>query len=123
MLPSPSDHRRRRLDLLVVALMVVATACVPATLVPTATPPPVGGATQPTRATVRLTETTTVRPTDPPQPTSTSEPLVSPESVKAQVIEVVDGDTINALVDGREYDVRYIGINAPETHHPEKGEE
>jgi len=42
---------------------------------------------------------------------------------EAQVIEVVDGDTINVLIGSQVYAVRYIGIDAPETHHPEKGVE
>ena len=39
---------------------------------------------------------------------------------RALVRRVIDGDTIE-LEDGRT--VRYIGIDAPETHHPEKGQE
>ena len=78
-----------------------------------------------------LTPTTTCRPTDPPQPTDTAmprptvtaEPLVPAGCVEAQVVEVVDGDTINVRIEGQEYAVRYIGIDAPETRHPEKGVE
>ena len=33
----------------------------------------------------------------------------------AQVLAVVDGDTIEVLIDGRSERVRYIGIDAPET--------
>jgi endonuclease YncB( thermonuclease family) len=36
------------------------------------------------------------------------------------VIEVVDGDTIHVLIDGQDYAVRYIGIDTPEIHHPNK---
>jgi micrococcal nuclease len=39
---------------------------------------------------------------------------------KADVVRVVDGDTIAVLVDGRREKVRYIGIDTPETHHPTK---
>lgn len=35
-------------------------------------------------------------------------------SETAVVIEVIDGDTINVLLDGRSYRVRYIGIDTPE---------
>lgn len=35
-----------------------------------------------------------------------------------QVVEVVDGDTI--FLDNGE-SVRYLGIDAPETHHPSRG--
>ena len=36
---------------------------------------------------------------------------------------MVDGDTIDVLIDGQEYRVRYIGIDPPETVHPTVGEE
>jgi endonuclease YncB( thermonuclease family) len=35
--------------------------------------------------------------------------------VLAQVVDVVDGDTIKVVIEGRQYSVRYIGIDAPET--------
>lgn len=38
--------------------------------------------------------------------------------LRAQVTEVVDGDTIEVSVDGRAEDVRYIGIDTPETVKP-----
>jgi endonuclease YncB( thermonuclease family) len=34
---------------------------------------------------------------------------------EARCINVVDGDTIDVLIDGEEYRVRYIGIDTPET--------
>jgi len=40
--------------------------------------------------------------------------------VKANVIEVVDGDTIKVDIEGIVYTVRYIGIDTPETKHPSK---
>jgi micrococcal nuclease len=36
----------------------------------------------------------------------------------AQVIRVVDGDTIKVSIDGTEYTVRYIGMDTPETVKP-----
>jgi micrococcal nuclease len=36
-------------------------------------------------------------------------------SVRAHVARVIDGDTIEVLIDGRTEDVRYIGIDTPET--------
>ena len=65
------------------------------------------------------------QPTDiaTPQPTDTAEPLLPAGCVEAQVIEVVDGDTINLRIDGQEYDVPCIGIDDPETHHPEEAVE
>ena len=43
--------------------------------------------------------------------------------VAALVVNMVDGDTIDVLVEGQEFRVRYIGVNTPETVHPTKGEE
>jgi micrococcal nuclease len=40
-------------------------------------------------------------------------------AVSAEVTRVVDGDTIEVRFDGREEDVRYIGIDTPETVKPE----
>lgn len=39
---------------------------------------------------------------------------------EARVTEVVDGDTIKVNVDGQAYTLRYIGIDTPETVHPDK---
>jgi micrococcal nuclease len=41
-----------------------------------------------------------------------------PRSVSARVTRVVDGDTIEVLIRGREEDVRYIGVDTPETVAP-----
>src|SRR5262245_59158210 len=46
-----------------------------------------------------------------------------PKILQGQVIEVIDGDTIRINLQGRIETVRYIGIDAPETHHPTKGSE
>jgi micrococcal nuclease len=66
--------------------------------------------------------TETPLPTDTPSPTDTPQPTATPtpafERVEAQVVEVVDGDTIKVAVDGTVYPVRYIGIDCPETVHP-----
>ena len=40
------------------------------------------------------------------------------ESVEAQVVRVVDGDTIEVALDGRTEDVRYIGVDTPESVTP-----
>jgi endonuclease YncB( thermonuclease family) len=34
--------------------------------------------------------------------------------MRALVTDVIDGDTIDVLIDGDEYRVRYIGVNTPE---------
>lgn len=39
------------------------------------------------------------------------------------VVRVVDGDTIHVRLADRLEKVRYIGVNAPEVHHPSRGEE
>jgi micrococcal nuclease len=60
-------------------------------------------------------------------PSETATPVLTPPDVpptdlqEAQVIGVVDGDTIDVLVDGLEQRVRYILVDTPETKHPTKG--
>ena len=39
-------------------------------------------------------------------------------SVKANVLRVIDGDTIEVSIDGRAEDVRYIGVDTPESVTP-----
>jgi endonuclease YncB( thermonuclease family) len=43
-----------------------------------------------------------------------------PDSVDAKVTRVIDGDTIVVDIGGRQYKVRYIGMDTPETVHPFK---
>jgi endonuclease YncB( thermonuclease family) len=53
-----------------------------------------------------------------------SQPLVTPgggggggsmpAGEDAQVVRVVDGDTIDVILNGQEYSIRYLGINTPE---------
>jgi micrococcal nuclease len=38
-------------------------------------------------------------------------------------VRVVDGDTIHVKIGARVEKVRYIGVNTPELHHPDRGEE
>jgi micrococcal nuclease len=40
------------------------------------------------------------------------------ERVQAEVLRAVDGDTIEVLLDGAEEDVRYIGVDTPESVAP-----
>lgn len=52
--------------------------------------------------------------------------VVSPAaagSIDGTVLRVVDGDTIDVQLADRVEKVRYIGVNAPEIHHPIRGEE
>lgn len=61
----------------------------------------------------------TSRPAPPPPPSGRRAPVGVPAgAVAATVTETVDGDTIEVLLDGKEYDVRLIGIDTPETKHP-----
>ena len=45
------------------------------------------------------------------------------DTIEGTVVRVVDGDTINVQLADRVEKIRYIGINAPEIHHPIKGAE
>ena len=72
------------------------------------------------------------QPTPTPSPTPTpvqvtASPVatVTPPAgmVEAQVVNVVDGDTIDVIIQGREFRLRYIGVDTPESVHPTIGEE
>lgn len=43
--------------------------------------------------------------------------------IAANVVQVIDGDTIKVSIYGRTETVRLIGVNTPETVHPTRGEE
>jgi len=45
-------------------------------------------------------------------------PERGPASANARVVRAVDGDTIEVRIDGRVEDVRYIGVDTPETVKP-----
>ena len=55
----------------------------------------------------------------PVEATPTPTPPI-PERQQAQVVRVIDGDTIEVNIAGTSYNVRYIGIDTPETKHPQK---
>ena len=48
-----------------------------------------------------------------------TEAQFEPRTVK--VARVIDGDAIQVLSDGRQYTVRLIGADTPETKHPTEG--
>jgi len=48
---------------------------------------------------------------------------VSAATIEGTVVRVVDGDTIYVQLTDRVEKIRYVGVNAPELHHPLKGEE
>jgi len=112
---------------LVLILCLIVISCTPEpmptatpmpTQIPTRTPRPTFTATTiPPTATASATATPTITLT----PTATLTP--TPVRVAAQVVRVIDGDTIEVLIDGQAYKVRYIGIDTPETKHPDKGVE
>lgn len=63
-----------------------------------------------------------VSPTSPLPATTAKGPSPTSAQAKplARVIEIVDGDTIRVVIDGVEYPVRYIGIDAPEVYNNER---
>jgi endonuclease YncB( thermonuclease family) len=68
-----------------------------------------GGATSPTATTTPAPTPATATPTPPPfvRPNPTS-------LQQATVVDIIDGGTIDATIDGEERRVRYYGIDAPE---------
>jgi micrococcal nuclease len=51
--------------------------------------------------------------------TATYAPAI-PGSIQAHVTRVVDGDTIVVNIQGKDYKLRYIGMDTPETVNPDK---
>jgi micrococcal nuclease len=64
----------------------------------------------PTKANIQNT-------TSPDMPACVSPNKISQEAI---VTKVIDGDTVDVSIDGEPFTVRYIGIDTPETKHPEK---
>ena len=52
-----------------------------------------------------------------------SSPVLPPGMDHGVVTRVIDGDTVEVLVGGETHNVRYIGIDTPETKHPRTGVE
>jgi len=52
--------------------------------------------------------------------TDSAEEVQKDQRVQVQFLKVVDGDTINVLIDGKEERIRIIGINTPETVDPRR---
>ena len=48
---------------------------------------------------------------------------VPPSAQIADVVRVIDGDTIEVNISGAVHTVRYIGVDTPETKHPTRGVE
>jgi len=78
------------------------------------------------------TATATGTPSPTPNPTNTPQPVLAgasaciplnAQSEVGQVLSIIDGDTIEVLIKGQSFRVRYIGIDSPETYSPETGSE
>lgn len=113
--PSPASLARQTQALLPTATAVVALAptlrSVPTE--PRATPsapPIIESVTSTPTVIVVPTESPTVAPTELPAST----PTPAPET--ASLVDVIDGDTIDVLVQGKRTRVRLIGMDAPETN-------
>ncbi len=97
--------------LLVATLCLLAAACrqtsdeAPSPTAPQPASPAATSTTAPGGSDATLT------PSDDPTPTALEQALV---------VNVVDGDTIDVLVDGQEYRIRYIGVDTPETVDPRR---
>jgi micrococcal nuclease len=66
---------------------------------------------------------TSATPASPPtEPPSDAPASLTPqgELVEAQVVHVVDGDTLDVLLNGQEERLRLIGMDTPETVHPSR---
>ncbi|NJO83313.1 MAG: thermonuclease family protein [Blastochloris sp.] len=61
-------------------------------------------------------------PSEETSPPATAAPptQTAPERAEAQVVAVVDGDTLKVQLDGQEETIRLIGVDTPESVHPQK---
>lgn len=113
------------------SLGVAATSSAVASLIPTSTSTPTltPTSTSTLTPTVTCTPTITTTPTNTKTPTITLTPTLTlpaalgascvpsdHERVLAQVVKVTDGDTIVVNIEGKEYRVRYIGTDSPESN-------
>ena len=66
--------------------------------------------------------TRTQAPTRTPAPTHTPSPTPPPQATpghtQAKVTRIIDGDTIEVMINGQSYRLRYIGIDTPEQDQP-----
>lgn len=116
----------RKQSYIIAIIGVFLLACGPCGLIEVRQPAPVSQVSAPTPVPTFTTvpTNTLMPPTVPPAPSATPSPQPAPtESIytEAQVIQVIDGDTIEVDIGGQAFKVRYIGIDCPETNHPEKG--
>lgn len=92
------------------ATRVTTPTTAPATPTPTIAPPKV-------QATPTTPATAPPTPTTPAKSASAAKPSARKE---AQIVRVVDGDTLRLRVDGKEEAVRMIGLNTPESVDPRR---
>lgn len=128
------EQKKKKKNKMKRKLFIVLALLVCATLLVVTQEPKWPSSASSLRQTVPLTPTPTpgtiVLPTPTPTPTNTPTPVEEyftylPLALRShpptyQVTEVVDGDTIKVSIEGQEYTLRYIGIDAPETVHPSK---
>jgi len=87
----------------------------------TATPvPPTAAPVGPTDTPIPAVDTPAPPTIAPVPPTEPAQPQL-PGLQTAQVVRIVDGDTIEVSLGGQQYTVRYILVDTPETKHPTKG--
>lgn len=118
------DLRRLAARLLALALLGVtscsAQATPPAQRAASSDASPTGTASGPTAAAATPNSVaaapSSMHPTDEAVPAGALEPTGATQ--EARVVRVVDGDTIVVQLDGRDFKVRYIGVNTPETVAP-----
>ncbi len=99
----------------------------------TVTPSPVASTPAPAATTVaatrheptvtpRATKTALTPPAATRAPTATASPALvlalPPGAVRAQLVKVIDGDTIDVLIGGEAERVRYVGVDTPERSQP-----
>ena len=106
---TPDAHANLRRLGLILAAAALASACfaVPGGRTPSASAPP------PSRPVTAGTQTPRAAAT-PSAPAATNLTGPTGPTVEARVTDMVDGDTIHVSIDGRDFRVRYIGMNAPE---------
>ena len=72
-------------------------------------------------AEVKSSKTEVAAPTISESPTPSSfQNLIPADKQEAEVLKVIDGDTISVLLNGEKQTIRIIGINTPETVDPRK---
>lgn len=58
-----------------------------------------------------------------PAPLKTTDTSGTTDKIPVELVEVIDGDTIKIIYEGKEQKVRYLLVDTPETNHPKLGEQ